>query len=233
MRVPSGVTDQYIYFLAVDVTDMRTRETGLSGFAVYRSRNGAAAVLMTPTLTEIDATNMPGLYRLLLDEDMTIDTGDDSQEMCFHVTHASMAPYTRTVELYRSNISAYLSATAISVLTSVSSPAISLAKDSSEPHPVLVITDATDAAINLSGKTLRMNVWDPEDGSGALASQTFTTADKLSIGGVDNNQVTLDHAASDVPAVAELKYDLWNVTDNYLLAQGIWSVYQTVLTAAV
>jgi hypothetical protein len=88
MRIPSGVTDQYIYFVALDATDLKTRETGLSSFTVYRSRNGgAAAAFTTPTVNETDVTNMPGVYELLLDEDMTIDSGDDSQEVCLHITH--------------------------------------------------------------------------------------------------------------------------------------------------
>lgn len=107
MRIPSGVTDQYIYFVAVDATDFTTRETGLSSFTVYRSRNGAAAAAFTtPTINEVDATNMPGVYELLLDEDMTIDAGDDSQEVCLHITHAGMAPVTRTFELYRIKLTA-------------------------------------------------------------------------------------------------------------------------------
>ena len=106
MRIPSGVTDQYLYFVAVDSADLKTRETGLSSFTVYRSRNsGAATVYTTPTVAELDATNMPGLYSLLLDEDMTLDAGDDSQEMAFHITQASMAPVTRTIELYRRTVS--------------------------------------------------------------------------------------------------------------------------------
>ena len=107
MRIPSGVTDQYIYFVAVDATDLKTRETGLSSFTVYRSRNGgAAAAMTTPTINETDSTNMPGVYELLLDEDMTIDSGDDSQEMAFHITHTGMAAVTRTIELYRPKITA-------------------------------------------------------------------------------------------------------------------------------
>lgn len=107
MRIPSGTVDQYVYFVAVDATDLKTRETGLSSFTVYRSRNGgAAAAMTTPTVNETDATNMPGVYELLLDEDMTIDAGDDSQEMVFHITQASMAPVTRAIELYRPKITA-------------------------------------------------------------------------------------------------------------------------------
>ncbi len=102
MRIPSGVTDQFIYFVAVDSTDLKTRETGLTTFTVYRSRDGAAAAAMTtPTVNETDATNMPGVYELLLDEDTTVASGNDSEEMVFHITQASMAPVTRTIELYR------------------------------------------------------------------------------------------------------------------------------------
>jgi len=107
MRIPSGVTDQYIYFVAVDATDLKTRETGLTTFTVYRSRNGAAAAAFTtPIVTEVDASNMTGVYKLLLDEDMTISAGNDSEEVCLHITQASMAAVTRTFELYRPKVTA-------------------------------------------------------------------------------------------------------------------------------
>ena len=102
MRITTGSTDRYIYFVAVDATDMKTRETGLTTFTVWRSRNGAAAVAMTtPTINETNATYMPGVYELLLDEDTTLAAGNDTEEMVFHITQASMAPVTRVVELYR------------------------------------------------------------------------------------------------------------------------------------
>lgn len=102
MRIPSGKTDQRIFFVAVDATDYVTRETGLSGFTVYRSRNGGTATAYTtPSVTELDATNMPGVYSLLVDEDTTIGSTSDSQEYCVHITCTGMAPVTRTIELYR------------------------------------------------------------------------------------------------------------------------------------
>lgn len=107
MRFASGVVDQYKYFVAVDATDLKTRETGLASFTVVRSRNGAAdATFTTPTIVEIDAATMPGVYALLLDEDMTIDAGDETQAMAFHITHAGMDPVTFEIELYRPKITA-------------------------------------------------------------------------------------------------------------------------------
>ena len=97
MKYASGTVDQYLYFVALDATDLITRETGLSGFAVKRSRNGSAWTSMTtPTVTEIG----DGVYALLLDEDMTIGAGNLTEEMAFHITHGSMAAVTRTIEVY-------------------------------------------------------------------------------------------------------------------------------------
>jgi len=102
MRIPSGIITQELYFIAVDETDLKTRETGLSSFTVHRSRDGGASTAMTtPTITEIDVVNMPGVYSLLIDEDTTIDSGNDSEEILFHITHAGMAAVDSTVELYR------------------------------------------------------------------------------------------------------------------------------------
>lgn len=101
MRIPSGKTDQSIYFVAFATAD-GSRLTGLSGFTVYRSRNGAAEVAYTtPTITEIDATNMPGVYALLVDEDTTIASTSDSEEYCLQFSNTGMEPVTRTIELYR------------------------------------------------------------------------------------------------------------------------------------
>ena len=106
MRIPSGKTDQAIYFVAVDATDLKTRETAitLGNFSAYRSRNGGAATAYTtPTFTELSAANMPGVYSLLIDEDTTIAAGSDSEEYVVHIKDSGgvMAPVTRTIELYR------------------------------------------------------------------------------------------------------------------------------------
>jgi hypothetical protein len=62
--------------------------------------------MSSPTVNETDSSNMPGVYELLLDEDMTIGAGNDSEEMVFHITHSGMAPVTRVIELYRPKITA-------------------------------------------------------------------------------------------------------------------------------
>src|SRR3990167_8006639 len=109
MRFPTGIVDQYLYFVGIKGSDLVTRQIGMSGkFKVYRSRNGAAAAAYTtPTINETDATNMPGVYELLVDEDMTIDAGDYSQEVSLHITTTdtalstdSIVPVTRVFELY-------------------------------------------------------------------------------------------------------------------------------------
>jgi len=90
--IASGTTDQYVYFV---------RNTGRSSFTVYRARNGAAPVQMTtPTITESDSTNMPGHYEFLLDEDMTMTSGNLTESMVFYITAAGMQPVTIEVVLF-------------------------------------------------------------------------------------------------------------------------------------
>lgn len=101
MRIPSGKTDQVIYFVARSAAT-RSRLTGLSSFTVYRSRNGGAAtVYTTPTVAELSAANTPGLYALTIDEDTSIASTSDSEEYTVHITATNMVSVTRTVELYR------------------------------------------------------------------------------------------------------------------------------------
>ena len=105
MKIASGVVDQLMFFVAVDSADLKTRKTGLTTFTVYRARDtGAATAMTTPTVAELSAANMPGVYSLLLDEDMTIAAGNETEEMAFHITQAAMAPVTRVIELYRPKI---------------------------------------------------------------------------------------------------------------------------------
>lgn len=139
MRIPSGKTDQVIYFVAVDATDLKTRKTGLSSFTVYRSRNGGAATAYTtPTVAELSAATMPGVYSLLIDEDTTIAAGSDSEEYCVHITQASMAPVTRTVELYRRDTTTgnTLSVSAAGAVSALAAGAITAS---------VIATDAIDA----------------------------------------------------------------------------------------
>ncbi len=190
MRIPSGTTDQYVYFVAVDATDFTTRETGLSSFTVYRSRNGAAAAAMTtPTINETDSSNMPGVYELLLDEDMTIDAGDDSQEMVLHITHSGMAPVSRTIELYRPKITAGETLTVSSSRANVDVIAISgdtTAADNCESFfdgtgyagTNNVIPSVTTVTGNVNGSVTSV--------SGAVGSVTGT------VGGVAGTITTLD-----------------------------------------
>ena len=69
MKILNGSLDNIIFFTAKNITDESTRETGLSSFTVYYQLGaGAKAVMTTPTIVELDATNMEGEYSLLIEE---------------------------------------------------------------------------------------------------------------------------------------------------------------------
>lgn len=171
MRMLSGITDQYIYFVAIDSADHLSRKTGLSSFTVYRSRNGGTATAYTtPTITEVSAANMPGVYKFLLDEDMTIDAGDTSQEYTVHITATGMDPVTRAIELYRRDVDAPTKNVALSDIP-------------------FYMVDSTDHVTPKTGLTITATV---SKNAGAFAAITGTTAE------VGNGVYQLDASAADM-----------------------------------
>jgi hypothetical protein len=104
MRIVSGSTTESVYFVAFSTADHLTRITGLTSFSVFCSVDGSTGSTHGITVTEINSTQMPGVYRALIaDSTITTITGIDSRELCIHIT-SSMDPVTRTVELYRTNL---------------------------------------------------------------------------------------------------------------------------------
>lgn len=104
MKIPNDSVNRVTFFIARDVTNLYTRETGLSSFTVdYVLDNGARAQMTSPTTAEIDSTNLPGVYSLLIDEaGMTnMDDANDSEELVLHITHGSIDPVTKVIEVYR------------------------------------------------------------------------------------------------------------------------------------
>lgn len=101
-RIVSGSTNESIYFVAFSTADHLTRVTGLTAFNVYCSVAGSTGTTHAITVSEINSTQMPGVYRALI-ADSTITSlgaGIDDRELCLHIT-SSMDPVTRTVDLYR------------------------------------------------------------------------------------------------------------------------------------
>lgn len=172
VRIPSGTTDQYIYFTAYSSANNK-RVTGLSSFTVYRSRNGGSATAYTtPTISEVDATNMPGVYKFLLDEDMSIDAGDYSQEMVLYITGTGMNAVERRIELYRRDIDAPTRGVALSDIP-------------------FKMVDSTDHVTPKTGLTITAQV--SKDG-GAFASAAGTASE------IGNGIYQFDATAADMTA---------------------------------
>ena len=112
MKLLHATADQYIYFVAVDATDLKTREDGMTTntFRVYGSRDGGSKIDMNPSphdnVTEVDATDMPGVYKLKLDvaDSVEMTSGNATEELVIHIDDIGgvMAPVTRVIELFRS-----------------------------------------------------------------------------------------------------------------------------------
>ena len=212
MRIPSGKTDQVIYFVAVDSADLKTRETGLSSFTVYRSRNGGAATAYTtPTVSEISAANMPGVYSLLIDEDTTIAAGSDSEEYVVHITQAAMAPVTRTIELYRRDTTSGQTITVSSNVASANTVAwngAAVATPTVAGVPEVDITHIAGAAVNTASAQLGVNVVNAAGtawNSGAIGASTLA-ADTITAAKIAADAIGASELAAD--AVTEIQSGL-------------------------
>ena len=106
-RLLNDSVDRVVFFVAVDATDLYTRETGLTSFTInYVLDNGSRGVMTSPTTAEIDGTNLPGLYSLAIDEAaMTnMDDANDMETLVLHITHTSIDPVTMKVLIYRTEL---------------------------------------------------------------------------------------------------------------------------------
>lgn len=251
-RMVSGTTDEYVYFVAVDSTDHKTREPGLSSFAVYYSLNGGTATAMTtPTVNETDGTNMPGVYELLIDEAgmTTLASGDDTGELCLHVTQASMAPVTRVIEIYRPKItagntlsvvsggqgSANLtqlngSATPVTNLNNVYNTAFSSSFDDTNDVWNARLTAVSDAAGIVTASGSSNTIQTDDSGYVKLSNGTGTGQVTISSGVVEGKLVAANDNVIVDPNVADLF--LVDSGTNYASAHANSVVKQTADNAA-
>ena len=93
----------------------------------------------------------------------------------------------------------------------------------SAPADVLTVKDATGAAVNLAGHTLRLVAALVTDAGGddvAATDDTLASSFKyetggagLSVGGAGSNQVTIQHDKDKTAAPGDYRYWLWDLTD--------------------
>lgn len=199
MRIPSGKTDQKIFFVAVDATDLVTRKTGLTSFTVYRSRNGGAATAYTtPTVAELSSANMPGVYCLTIDEDTTVTSTSDSEEYCVHITCTNMAPVTRTIELYRRDTT---TGNTILVDSNGRVDVIKVAGTTQTAGNLAAMITAVDDYVDTEVAAIKAKTdnlpTDPADASDIAASFTTVNATLATIAGYIDTEVAAIKAKTD------------------------------------
>lgn len=75
--------------LMVDSSDHVTGKTGLSaGLTIYATKNGVSPAVITPTVVELDSTNVKGVYSLALNGSHTDTIG----ELQLHITASGADP---------------------------------------------------------------------------------------------------------------------------------------------
>jgi hypothetical protein len=153
MRIVSGSTTESVYFVAFSTADHITRVTGLTSFNVYCSIAGSTGTTHAITVSEVNSTQMPGVYRALITDSTitTLGAGIDERELCLHMT-SSMDPVTRTVSLYRRPVTngVTLAINSSGKIADVESILTKLTSVETDVDSVLVKATSADANIALT-----------------------------------------------------------------------------------
>jgi len=96
-------------------------------------------------------------------------------------------------------------------------------------NAVLAIFDADDQPVNLSGKTIALCAWDKDDTATTVITMRSDGAEpELSIGGDDNNQVTIAGGVTHTASACQLDWRLYDLTDSTSLATGVLNIEEGV-----
>ena len=99
MRIPSGSTDRYLFFVARDSATL-LHKTGLTAFTVYLTRDAQNTVPhVSPVIEEIDSTNAAGIYRYRLNKETTVTSGHYCEQLHIRITAAGMESVDQAVDL--------------------------------------------------------------------------------------------------------------------------------------
>ena len=89
----------------------------------------------------------------------------------------------------------------------------------------LIILDTDDAAIDLSEKVVAFVAWDKDTPAAALIEmQSDGDSPELTIGGDDNNEVTIDGSATHTATAQQLDWRLVNTTDLVDVGRGVLKI---------
>lgn len=232
LRMVAGVTDEVVTFVAVDATDLHTRETGLSSFTVYYSiGTGSATAMTSPTTAEKDGTNMPGVYTLLIDEGgmTTLPAGDDTVELTLHITHGNIDAVTRVIEIYRPETTAGETLTVGSGIGSADMTEISTSAAAANAQEARLV-DATWVTNNLAffdgtGLSIATVFTDPL--SEATLKQGTVPLDTTIAAYTSNTSFTLTAGPPDDTALVGWTIMIVDQSDSTQFAYGVCSAYTT------
>lgn len=94
-------------------------------------------------------------------------------------------------------------------------------------NATLSITDNDGDPVSLAGKTLALVAWDKNDRDIAIITmRTDGGSPELSIGGDDNNQVTIDGGVAHTVNAVQLDWRLYNLTDLISVATGVLNIVE-------
>lgn len=95
-RIATGEVDQYVY------VNMGVAGLVPANFTIRRAGNGATSwtTFGSPTVAEVDATDAPGWYAVLINEGTTLGAGNASEAMVVEVAYVGVPTKYLDIELF-------------------------------------------------------------------------------------------------------------------------------------
>lgn len=198
-----------LLFVIYDSTDHITPKTGLSSFtAYYTIGGGAATVITTPTVAELDATNMAGVYSIAIDEAGMVAS---ENELLVNITHAGADDVSLSTDVVTNTNADII--TAIAALNDPTAVAIRTEIDSNSTQLSAIVADTNelqadftnggrldlliDEILTDTGTTLNNKI-DTIDGIvDAILVDTATTI-PASLTTIDNEIATIDGIVDNI-----------------------------------
>lgn len=218
-------TSYPIPFLMVLASDHVTGATGKT-VTVTLSKNGAAFGAAAGSVTEISS----GWYLLAANATDRNTLGT----LAIHATATACDPMDATINIVNWDEMAGLPITVtpavVSVNTGIVTTHVEVAAKTNAPALAFTVTDSTGAAINLSGATVRLKVYDPRTPTSILFSLA-TGGSGIVVSGASSNVCTCTFTAANTATAGAYAYELYRDDSTVQeLVRGAFNIVETVRT---
>jgi len=220
-----NVANQYVHLYAYNRLSDATETGDSANITAYLALDNTAIAQATNSVSEVDATKAPGVYKLALTQAET-----NANTLIVSATSTTNYVVIDPVLCYPYTASQYVVAGNAALAASADvQQDVEVYQQASGGDLIWTITDANGDAVDLSGSTLRLLVKKYDD---SVLFTLGTGGSGITVGGDEDNEVTCSYSTANTATAATYKYELWQLdggaSGDVVLAEGAFVITPTV-----